>query len=139
MNRGLVFSVMLLSLTSASRAVQIRIQFLNGKSGRPIAKTSVVINDMTKHQLIGVLKTDQNGFVAVDIDPQSQILANVERTFHQSCDVSKNELRTYDAQQIISTGIVEQNQCGAKLSEPTPGTLVRVFRKSTFVEALREN
>lgn len=139
MNLGLIFPLTLLSLTSASHAAQIRIQFLNGKSGQPIAKTSVVINDTSRHQSIGVLKTDQNGFVAVDIDPQSQILAIVERAFHRSCDISKNELRDYSVQQIIATGIVEQNQCGPKLAKPTPGTLVRVFRRSTFIEALSEN
>ena len=130
---------LMLGLASTSNAAQIRIQFLNGKNGKPIAKTNVVINNVTIHKLVGVLQTDERGFVSIDVDRQSQIQALVERSFHQTCNPNKDKYQSYSAEQILSQGIVEPNECGAMLLPPIPGTLVRVFRRSTFIEALREN
>lgn len=135
----LTIALMLPGLVSTSHAAQIRVQFLNGKNGKPIARTKVVINDVTLHQLIGVLQTDKQGFISVKVDRQSQIQALVERSFNQSCDSNKGRLQAYKVEQILSQGIVEKNECGATLPSPRPGILVRIFRRSTFVEALREN
>lgn len=132
-------SLNVLGLISSGNAAQIRVQFMNGKNSKPITRTNVVINDVTIHKLVGILQTDERGFVTINVDKNSMIQALVERSFHQSCSEGKNKYQAYSVNQILSRGIVERNQCGAALSPSTPGTLVRVFRRSTFIEALREN
>jgi hypothetical protein len=146
-SRRLIYIIAVLICSSSisfAQSTTIRIQFLNGKNGKPLRNTPVVINRNTlppEETPLGtlVLRTDRNGIVNVQAKSNELIWANPERSFGRSCQTNDRYGPRYETGRILQEGIVEENLCGAKLPRAQSGLLVLAFRRSTFIEALGEN
>ena len=120
-----------------AEAVVVRVRFLNGHTGKPIAHKSVVLIDKTNHLSLGIVKTDGAGYVDAKVDRLAKMSANVEKDFHQNCDRSTNGV--YSVVAIASSGVTDMNGCGSAVPAASPGELVRIVRRSNLIESLREN
>jgi hypothetical protein len=122
----------------------IHIQFLNGKNGRPLRHTQVIINFSTglphrNYVKTSILLTNNNGVVDIQAAASELITANPYRSFGRSC---QNNLRygpSYDVSRIFESGITEDNHCGPKLPLAQPGQLTVAFRHESFREGLGDD
>lgn len=144
---GSFLLVALLCLATVSASAQkrsIRIQFINGKNGKPLSNRGVVVNlneslPMKQHLSTSVLRTDENGMVIVQAGPGEQIMANPERSFGRNCQTNGRYGKSHETVEIIEHGVVEENHCGAGLPSAKPGLLIVAFRRETFLEALGDD
>jgi len=140
--------LLLIVLTTCAQSLcaqTIRIQFLNGKNGKPLRNTPVVINRNALppekiHLGTLVLRTDSNGIVNVQATSNELISANPERSFGRSCYTNDRYGPLYESVRILQEGIVEENHCG-RITFPAaqPGLLVVAFRRETFIEGLGDD
>lgn len=122
------------------QTVHIRVQFLNGNSGQALKNTRVVVYDNSDPTHRKYLRTDANGTVQTTAERGSWVRAFVHKGFFRSCeDGTIASIRRFDVDEIMSSGIVEESHCRASGPAAESGLLVRVVRKSTFLEALQEN
>jgi hypothetical protein len=120
--------------------VQVRILFLNGNNGQPLKNVGVVVYDDSHLSKPSYLRTDGDGVVKTTAEHGALLRAFVERGFIRSCeDGSLAGMRSFDVNTIVSTGISEKSTCKTKATFAQPGMLIRVVRRSSFLEALGEN
>ena len=125
----------------AQDAMTLRVQILNGKTGRPLVNQKIVL--MTKTgppaeaaQRLASEVTDGEGYAALPAvnDPAAAVLVYVEA--HQPC--SKTAKRSFAPTKVRVTGIVSENSCKTRISMyPQPGTLIFFVRPETFLEKMR--
>jgi len=124
---------------SHADAKKIVIQVLNGKNNKPMKRTRMSIRLGDNPQQ--VFRTDSKGDFVLDIggaEPQ-EFRPWVSDDFYVDCGrnvddtVAAWETR-YSIDEIISKGLVAQNNCGANRANPTPGVLIVYTRKMTLKE-----
>lgn len=123
--------------------VEISVLFLDGNTGHALKDTRVFVFDNSGNSDPAQPKsllTDANGIVRIAVRRGSLMRAFVGRGYVRSCeDSSLAGQRDFNVDQVISGGIVEKSRCMAQGPPAEPGLLVRIVRKSTFLEALSEN
>jgi hypothetical protein len=135
MNWRLCFS--LLALTWSASSQTLKIQVLDGKSGRPLANQRVVLMGQSGSEgarRIGDFHTEADGNITVSpIDPEVRSLS-VYVEWHHLC--AKNQA-TLSVISVLSTGLASENSCNPKLERTTePGTLILFVRDETFFEKM---
>jgi len=142
--RVMTMSILLVCGLAASRAQvvsqnSLKILFLDGRSGKPIARESLLIITGTRanpHQRSGHVATDKDGY---GIFP---LAAGVEglslRVFPEGLSLCYGDpnTRNLDIKEIEVKGLVTPNDCGKKTSAPVPGVLVVFGRPSTWREKM---
>jgi hypothetical protein len=119
----------------------IRIQILDGKTGRPITNQHLLIMRPDGRALDGgrnlpSLTTDGEGYAPIPTPDPSvpNLVVNVD--LHRPC--SKTGVHTFPLARIHSTGVVSENTCRPRIKlYPQPGTLVFFVRPETFLEKIR--
>jgi hypothetical protein len=117
--------------TSVPEAVanKIIVQLLNGKNGKPIKRESPNIwlgnaKDPTNPQ------TDSKGEILLEI--------KLSGNYYVDCRLRGNRRAAmnvkYSLNEVVSKGIVTENDCGKSRVDPIPGRLVLYLRPMTFVE-----
>jgi hypothetical protein len=116
-------------------AQTLRIQILNGKTGKPISNNRVVLmgeSDSKGISELGTFFTDADGVLtASQTDPQTRSVI-VYPEWHQPC--SKN--RNFSVADIASKGVVSENSCKKLERTASPGTLILFVRDETFFEKM---
>lgn len=114
------------------------VQFINGRSGKPIAKAKVYIG-------FDGLKTEKS--LALTTDSRGEVRFNTEgaKTFqvHPVALVACGEqpkgapYRNYSIAEILQTGLVTLNDCGHEKAEPTRGRLIYFARPAGWWELFK--
>jgi len=110
---------------------------LNGKNGKPI-------KDERPNIWLGNAKddilqwTDSKGEILLEIDQAQPREIRVRGNFYVNCRQRGNQLTAinvrYSLDEIVSKGVVTENDCGKSHVDPIPGKLVLYLRPMTFKE-----
>jgi hypothetical protein len=118
----------------------LRIQLLNGRTGRPVTNQHLVITRKDGRVLEGTAKagetTDGEGYAGIpNIEsPPSEISVSVDA--FQPC--SKTSRHIFSLAKLRASGVVSENSCRPRITMyPQPGTLIFYVRDETFIEKLR--
>jgi hypothetical protein len=132
---AVVFSLFALTWSASSQT--LKIQVLDGKSGKPLANQRVLLMGQSGSEgarRIGDFHTEADGNITVSrIDPEARSLS-VYVEWHHPC--AKNQA-TFSVMSVLSTGLVSENSCNPKLERTAdPGTLILFVRDQTFFEKM---
>jgi hypothetical protein len=120
-----------------TNAQMLRVQVLNGKTGKPVASEHINLfrpRESGANWHIGEFNTDANGVFTF-----SQVAAKTDSftiavDWHRPCAKSYAEFSLHD---IFSQGSVSENTCKPKLRRiAEPGTLILFVRDETFFEKM---
>jgi hypothetical protein len=125
--------------TSVPEAVanKIIVQLLDGKNGKPIKRESPNIwlgnaKDPTNPQ------TDSKGEILLEIGQVKPKEIKLSGNYYVDCRLRGNRRAAmnvkYSLNEVVSKGIVTENDCGKSRVDPIPGRLVLYLRPMTFVE-----
>jgi hypothetical protein len=137
-------AILFLAVAPTTNAETLRIQILNGKTGKPVAHEHVNVfrtgefGDLTGNRNVAGFTTDTDGvFTTSDIRSDiHSFLVSVD--WHRQC-VKNNKVNNVacSLQEIFTKGVVSENACKPKLERSaTPGTLILFVRDETFFEKM---
>jgi hypothetical protein len=139
MNRRykLAVAFSLFALTLGANSQTLKIQVLDGKSGKPLVNQRVVLmgqsgSGSARH--IGDFHTEANGNILVSqIDPDVRSFSVYVEWQH----LCAKDQATFSVMSVLSTGLVSENSCSTKLKRATePGALILFVRHETFFEKM---
>lgn len=113
----------------------ITIRVLNGKTGKPVWRESPNIW-IDKEPSINPY-TNLHGKAKIKVshrDAQLRITPNFGHECRWKDGLNTNPMLSYSIAEILHTGVVSQNLCGAVAVAPTPGVLVFYELPSTWRE-----
>ena len=136
--------VLLFALAVIKNAQTLRVQILNGKTGKPVANEHVNLfrygefGDLTGDRNVRGFTTDADGIItSSDFAPDTHSFY-VSVDWHRQC-TKKSQVNdvAFSLQEIFTRGIVSENTCKAKLERSAkPGTLILFVREETFFEKM---
>lgn len=142
----LAITALLAAATSAAAqhdASQMRLQLLNGKTGKPVVRLKVGLwaeDGIAGHKPTLIVKgvSDGEGFVAFpELPRMPQRVVVIPEAF---LPCSKTSVRSFSYAGIASTGIVSENSCRPRISMyPQAGTLVFFIRPQTWLDHIRND
>jgi hypothetical protein len=132
--------VLVFALGMMANAQPLKVQILNGKSGKPVANEHVNLfrngdfADPSGNRNIPGFNTDANGiFTVSQIAPETDSFT-VAVDWHRPC---AKDYAKFSLHEIFSKGIVSENACKPKLERTAiPGTLILFVRDETFFEKM---
>jgi hypothetical protein len=139
-------AILILLFASAliSNAQMLRVQVLDGKTGKPVANEHVNLfrtgdfGDLAGDRNVRGFKTDADGVITTsDIAPNiHSFLVSVD--WHRQCTEDEKVNRiSFSLQEIFVKGVVSENTCKPKVTRTVlPGTLVLFVRDETFFEKM---
>ena len=125
---------------TAADVPTLRVQILNGKTGRPVVNQKIILvaddgvaKDAARH--LGAMKTDGEGFASVADVGAPLVNLQVFVEAHQAC--SKTGKRTFSLVKMRTAGVVSENSCRPRITLfPQAGTLVFFVRDDTLFERM---
>jgi hypothetical protein len=121
-------------------ASALRVQLLNGRTGRPVANHHLLLLRKDGHPLEGTTKagetTDGEGYAAIpNVDaPVADVYVSVEA--YRPC--SRTEKHHFSLAKVRTSGVVSENSCRPRITMfPLPGTLIFYVREETFIEKMQ--
>lgn len=123
-----------------ARTVQcqmIRVQLLNGKTGRPIKKAKLQIAYLNSNLDAFQEITDKDGLISFNSRGEKSFA--VTTLFNIDCgeQAPGGAERTYAVNTILLEGIVTHNTCGKRRAEPVHGKLIFYVRAANWLELLK--
>jgi hypothetical protein len=123
-----------------STSNEIILQLLNGKNGKTIKDESPSIwlgND--KWFINPIPRTDSKGEILLEIGQAKPQEIRVMGNYYVDCRPRGNDKEAtmkvrYSLNEIVSKGIVTENDCGKSRVDPIPGRLILYLRPMTFIE-----
>jgi hypothetical protein len=118
-------------------AQTVRVQLVNGRSGKPIAKVHLQIQLADEKGPSPTLTTNRKGEIQFEsrgvrtfrVYPVGQVDCG-----EQAVGAPKP---TYSVAEALETGLRTQNNCGAYNPQPVPGRLIYIVRAATWLELFR--
>lgn len=147
--RGLVASSvcgLLLCLSLHIRAqdstdvTALRIQILNGRTGRPITNQPLRLRRKGGQPLEGNTKTSEttDGEGYAPIPNVDTVIKEVSVFVEGFRPCSKTETHTFSLTKVRVAGVVSENACRPRITMyPQQGTLIFYVRDETFIEKMR--
>jgi hypothetical protein len=139
MSSHLKAAILILLFVSAliTNAQILRVQVLNGKTGKPVANEHINLfrpGESGANWHIGEFNTDANGiFIFSQIGAKTDSFT-VAVDWHRPCAKCYAK---FSLQDIFSNGSVSENTCKPKLRRSAePGTLILFVRDETFFEKM---
>jgi len=131
--------VLVSSFVGIARADLIRVQFLNGRTGKPIAQGRriwVYFNNRAGRQIVD-LHTDSQGTVQFESDGAKTFQANP--VGYLSCGEQPvgSSPRDYPIDEVLKTGLLTRNDCGNLNTEPLRGRLVYFVKPASGWQLFR--
>jgi hypothetical protein len=130
---ALCFAVQAAAQADAS---PLRVQILNGKTGRPITNQHLVLSQKDGKAIDGKGETtDGEGYASIPNIEVSDIFISVD--LHVAC--SKTLKHDFSLAKVRTAGVVSENSCRSRITMfPQQGTLIFYVRDETFWERMRE-
>jgi 5-hydroxyisourate hydrolase-like protein (transthyretin family) len=137
-------AILFFSVAQTTSAETLRIQILNGKTGKPVVNEGVSLfraeryGDLAGNRSVAQFTTDANGIITTsEIAPDVHDFY-VAVSWHRHC--TKNDKVNniaFSLQDVFTKGVVSENTCKPKLERSaTPGTLILFVRDETFFEKM---
>jgi hypothetical protein len=130
----------LIAFASAAGAQTLRVQVLDGKTGKPVANEHINLfanddlGDTRGNRNGWGYNTDQSGiFVMSDLTPEIKSFT-VYVDWHQPCAKVR---QWFDPEKVLAAGVLSDNTCKPSFeSKAAPGTLLLFVRPETFFEKM---
>ncbi len=139
--RYLVLLAFALAFTSGRAAwgqTTVVVQFMNGRSGKPMAKFKVYIGfDNLKARKPLVLTTDRQGKVEFETDGAKTFQVHPVALIPCGEQPKGAPYRDYSVSEILRAGLVTRNNCGRTKAEPLPGRLLYFARPASWWELFK--
>lgn len=123
--------------------VNISVQALDGRSGKPLANqhllvfTGASVNVVKSHAEHTGLTTDKDGLGTLTIYPSKTHWIQVWADGRILCQNNPNQ-DSFSVATIMSKGLATPNTCGTLATETTPGHFIVFARSAHFKEKIRE-
>ena len=114
----------------------IRLRAVNGKDGKPLAHQRLLVfagrdaDGVRFHDRVYDLTTDDHGVATLLIEDAALKRIQVWADFQHLCQSTPN-FRSFDIQEIASTGLSTPNDCGSVATKTEPGLLTVFARPRT--------
>ncbi len=124
------------------RSVDIAVQVLDGRNGKPIPNQRLLVfigtsSEAAKsHAEHTDLTTDKDGRGTLRLYPNQTQWIQVWTDGRVLCYSDPNQ-NSLSVNAIMSTGFVTANTCGGVMKDPTPGHLVVFARPASFKEKMK--
>jgi len=124
------------------KSVDIAVQVLDGRNGKPIANQRVLVfvgasSEAAKsHAEHTDLTTDKDGLGILRVHPDQTQWIQVWADGRVLCYPDPNQ-SSFSIDAIMSTGIVAPNSCSGVMKDPTPGHLIIFARPARFMEKMK--
>lgn len=139
--RHLVFLALLLLFTpsgSARDQTTVVVQFMNGRSGKPMVKVKVYIGiDDAKERKTLDLTTDLQGRVEFEIEEAKTFQVHPVGLVACGEQPKGSRYRDYSIAEILRAGLVTRNDCGRANAEPLRGRLLYFARPASWWELFK--
>lgn len=143
--RRRMFLFTLLAIIWAGRAIAqnaaIKIQALEGKSGKPLASQRLVIfggesaEAATFHHTVFDITTDERGMAELKFDPAKTTWIQVWADGMTLCQTKPN-VRSFSVETILTTGLSAPNSCSSLVQTAVPGHFIVYARPSSLSEKM---
>jgi hypothetical protein len=124
---------------TAGDAGTLRVQILNGRTGRPLANQRLLLMRKDGKPIDGVTKsetTDGEGYAPIPNVDASVGNLFIHVDLHVSC--ARNEKHDFSIAKVHAAGVVSENGCRPRITMyPQAGTLIFYVRDETFLEKMR--
>jgi hypothetical protein len=135
----IVAAVVILAEVAAAQTVVV--QVLDGRSGKPVKKGTVIqiaFPDEAVHRLLG-LHTDRHGEVEVDTEGAKDF--QVGAVGYVSCREGSSvaQPEKYSVEEVIRIGAVGPNHCGQALDQPQSGRLILYVKPEGMWEKVKNS
>jgi hypothetical protein len=139
--RHLVLLAFVLVFTSTGAAwgqTTVVVQFINGRSGKPMAKVKVYIGfDDLKARKPLDLTTDRQGKVEFETDGAKTFQVHPVGLVACGEQPKGAPYRDYSIAEILRAGLVTRNDCGRAKAEPLRGGLLYFARPASWRELFK--
>jgi len=125
--------------SSCVQAATLRVLVLDGQSGKPVpGRTVEIYSDKPASEPVVKGLTDQKGIFSTTSQLPKQIAVHVKGRY--LCTGKNHGTSVQRLDDILSTGVVDSNSCGRKVSPPPePGELILFVRHESLAEFLDMN
>ncbi len=140
-----MFLFMLLTIISAGRVIAqnaaIKIQGLEGKTGKPLASQRLVIfggesaEAATFHHTAFDITTDEWGIAELKFDPAKTSWIQVWADGMTLCQTKPN-VGSFSVEKILTTGLSAPNSCSSLVQAAAPGHFIVYARSSSIREKM---
>lgn len=126
-----------------AKTLDIMVQVLDGRNGKPLANQHVLVftgmsSDAVKtHAQHTGVTTDKNGIGTLTIYPTETQWLQVFADGRIPCFPNPNQA-SFSVSDIMSKGLVTQNNCSALVCEPSPGHFIIFARPAHFMEKMKQ-
>lgn len=139
----LLSNVVFAQTRSREQPVNISVQALDGRNGKPLANQHLLVftgastNAVKSHAEHTGLTTDKDGLGTLTIYPSETQWIQVWADGRILCQDHPNQ-NSFSVATIMSKGLATPNTCSALAWEPTPGHFIVFARPAHFKEKMRE-
>jgi len=129
------------SVTGVARSLEITIQALNGKDGKPLVHQRLLVfggktaEATSHHETHFEFTTDEKGFARMSFDPATTQWIEVFADTLTLC-ISKPNFVQFNIDKILRTGLATPNNCGAIATQLKPGQFTVFARSATLREEM---
>lgn len=136
------FAVVLLAawgLGNFAAAQSVSVQFLNGKSGKPIGEGKRIYVAFQSGPIRSILNlhTDYQGVVQFDVESAKTF--RVAPFGYVTCGEQAFDapLKDYAVDDVVNDGLLTRNNCGTFDSQPQPGRLVYFVKRESSSDTFK--
>jgi hypothetical protein len=140
---ALFFSPSMKAQRITDKTLDITVQVLDGRNGKPLADQHVLVftglsSDAVKtHAQHTGVTTDKDGIGTLTIYPGETQWLQVFTDGRIPCFPNPNQA-SFSVSDIMSKGLVTPNECSAHVREPSPGHFVIFARPAHFMEKMKQ-
>ena len=138
----LFFSPSITAQRTPDKTLDITVQVLDGRNGKPLADGHVLVftalsaTAVKAHAHNTRVTIDKDGVGTVTIHPEETQWLQVFVDGRILCFPNPNE-KSFSVTDIMSKGLVTPNDCNAQVREPSPGQLIIFARPAHFLEKMK--
>jgi hypothetical protein len=138
--RALLLALLVPTFCAFAGNGTVEIYVVNGKNGKPVANTHVLVfqgvstEDITQLKHSIELRTDSDGVAVLSKDAMPWLRVSVD--WHRPCQKYPRG-GIYPLATIVDTGLVTPNTCSSITAKASPGKLYLFVRDETFLEKMR--
>jgi len=140
---GLGIGVLLMGVTAMAQNVEIAVQILDGRNGKPVPKHQLVVftglssDSAKRHEANTSITTDKDGLAMLKVSVAETQWIQVWANGLVLCQANPDDY-SLNVDAIMKAGVSTPNTCSSTVREAAAGRLVVFMRPTHFREKNKE-